>query len=135
MRQANDESFFTPFGLWVKEYLPEGFSVTDMDFVIEDYEQERLMIVEEKQNGAGFNSKGQKKTFALLDERLYNWAQRSSYDYWGFYLLSIPETFIGPGCELNGQKVTVEELQSHLSFEEQIVQPFKFDWRKQKSHA
>jgi hypothetical protein len=135
MRQANDESLFTPFGLWVKEYLPQHFSVTDLDFVIEDYKRERLMIVEEKQNGGGFNSKGQKKTFALLDERLYRWSQRSSYDYWGFYLLSIPKTFIGPGCKLNGEKVTVEQLQSHLSFEDYIVQPFKFEWRKQQNHA
>lgn len=136
MRRANNESQFTPLGLWIQEYLPKTFSVTNLDYVIEAYKQEQFMLVEEKQNGSQLHT-AQRMTFAVLDEHLYKRCQNTDYDYWGFYEVRLPEnaTFVGPGVKLNGSEVTVEQLQRHLSFQDKVVPPYQFEWRRNDSHA
>lgn len=132
MRRANNEDAFTPLGLWIKEYLPASFSVTNLDYVIEEYQQERFMLVEEKQD-AGTLHRGQRLTFAILDEFLHKRCQDSEYEYWGFYLVQFPAgcSFVGPGVKLNKQEVKVEELKRHLSFDEKVVSPYQFEWRQE----
>lgn len=131
MRRANDKSQFTPLGLWIQEYLPQTFSVTNLDYVIEAYNQDKFMLVEEKQNGSKLHT-AQRMTFAVLDEYLAKRSENNGYEYWGFYEVRLPEdaTFVGPGMKLNGTEVTVEQLQRHLSFQERIVPPYQFRWRK-----
>ena len=95
-----------------------GLCVTNLDFVIEDFKQRKLMLLEEKtRNGTlGF---GQRKTFQLLDGFLKSSASSVGYDYWGFYLLTLPAgcDMPGPGMLLNGEPVTVEQFTQHISFQ------------------
>lgn len=134
MRQVNDESQFTPFGLWIREYVNKKFSVTNLDYVIEDYRGKNVMMVEEKQNGGKLHT-AQCLTFEVLDKALADNAPIQGYTYWGFYVVQMPRghTFIGPGVKLNGKSVTVEQLQRHLNFEKQIVGPHMFNWRKRQN--
>lgn len=131
MRRANDKSQFTPLGLWIQEYVPQAFSVTNLDYVIEAYNQERFMLVEEKQNGSRLHT-AQRMTFAVLDEYLAERCRDGEYEYWGFYEVRLAEdtTFVGPGMKLNGIDITVEQLQRHLSFQDRVVPPYQFEWRK-----
>lgn len=129
--QVNDESQFTPFGLWIRQYVNRRFSVTNLDYVIEDYRGKNIMLVEEKQSGGKLHT-AQGLTFEVLDKLLYDSAAAKGYTYWGFYVVQMPPncTFIGPGVKLNSVEITVEQLQRHLNFEEQVVSPYPFKWRR-----
>lgn len=128
MRRANDHSQFTPFGLWIQEYIRcsnDGMSVTNLDYVLEDFRQRKVLLLEEKQNNSDLKQ-AQSMTFKELDRFIAWAAEQHGYDYWGFYELKIPGTFIGPGIQLNGVKITVEQLQKHLNFERRVVDPYQF---------
>lgn len=91
MRSVNDSSQFTPFGLWIREYLrpsSDGFSVTNLDYVFEDYKNKKIMLVEEKQSG-GVLHKSQMLTFDVLDRHLSLVSKRVEYDYWGFFCCAV----------------------------------------------
>jgi hypothetical protein len=130
MRQVNNQDMFTPFGLWIREYGPPDISVTNLDYVINDYKRNRLMLFEEKQSGGNMHY-GQYKVFDVLDSYMSLYGARSlGIDYWGFYMLQMPpeKTMVGPGLKLNGRNITVEQLQRHISFQEKIVPRCYFPW-------
>lgn len=132
MRRAIDKNAFTPFGLWLQEYVNNKFSVTNLDFVIEDYRGKRLQLIEEKQSGGRLHN-AQLLTFAVLDEVLLQRCAEQGYDYWGFFLLVFPSgaTMPGPGMTLNGKRITCEELQAHCNFEHLACESYQFEHRRQ----
>jgi hypothetical protein len=131
MRRANHKDAFTPFGLWLQEYVNPNFSITNLDYVIEDYRGKRIQLIEEKQNGSSLGN-AQALTFAVLDEHLHRHSQEHGYEYWGFFLLQFKEgcSFVGPGMRLNRKPITCEELQAHLNFEKRHCDPIPFKHRR-----
>lgn len=126
MRSVLSRDQFTPFGIWIREYLKDsrdGLSVTNLDYVFEDFHKKILMLVEEKTNG-GHLGNAQKLTFQVIDRGLKKVAADLGYDYWGFYLIQLPKnaTMIGPGVTINGKPISVEELQKHLNMERKFCE-------------
>jgi hypothetical protein len=114
--------------MWVRQYCRpsgEGLSVTNLDYVFEDFRHKRLMLVEEKQNG-GHLVRGQAETFAVLDGAFCRVAPELGYTYAGLYVLQFPRgaTMPGPGMTLNNRRITAEELQAHLNFASRFCEPW-----------
>jgi hypothetical protein len=137
VRDVLNQSQFTPFGLWIRQYLKDsrkGLCVTNLDYVVEDFKRNRIMLLEEKQSG-GVMHRGQAMTFRVLDYAMARRSEKLGYEYWGFYVLQFPPkaTMPGPGMTLNNQSITCEELQSHLNFEEKFCDPVDFKWEPNPS--
>lgn len=134
MRKANNKEQFTPFGIWLQEYVRNDLSITNLDFVIEDYKAKKIMLLEEKQCSGKLHP-AQLLTFNVIDYALFNMAKKWSYDYWGFFVLILPQdaTMPGPGMTLNGYQITAEQLQDHLNFRNQFCQGYEFPWWKDDS--
>jgi hypothetical protein len=129
MRSVLNSEQFTPFGLWIRQYLRKsgnGLSVTNLDYVFEDFHNKKIMLVEEKQSGGDLH-KAQRFTFRAVDQCLRQAAPQSGYEYWGFYIVQLPSgcDMVGPGVRLNGMEVTVEQLVKHLNFETKICDGMK----------
>ena len=119
-RSVLDRDQFTPFGLWIRQYCRDsgdGLCVTNLDYVLEDFHQKKIMLLEEKQN-AGKLGHGQKLSFQLLHRSLRNREWSPLYEYWGFYLLQFPPhcDMPGPGMTLNSKTITAEQLRDHCNF-------------------
>jgi len=120
MRAVGDKNQFTPFGIWIREYLRssgDGLAVTNLDYVIEDFKNKKIMLLEEKQSGGTLHP-AQRLTFKVIDAWLRSSCPASGYDYWGFYVLKFPcgATMPGPGMTLNGAPITCEQLKAHCDF-------------------
>jgi hypothetical protein len=126
MRKVNSPDQITPIGFWIREYVTEtGMSVTNLDYVLEDFKRKKLMLLEEKQSG-GVIHNAQRMTFMVLDSFLRSGiCQVLGYEYWGFYVLQLPpgKTMPGPGMKLNNKVITGEQLAAHLSFEKAFCAP------------
>jgi len=129
MRTAKNREQFTPFSLWLQEYCRSDLSITNLDFVIEDYKQKKLMLLEEKQYDGKLHN-AQMLTFDVLDYTCTKAAEKKGYDYWGFFLLRMPfnASMVGPGIKLNEKVITVEQLQRHINFEAKAVDRYEFPW-------
>lgn len=127
MRSVMQEAQFTPFGLWIRQYLRDsrdGLSVTNLDYILEDFKRKKLMLLEEKQSG-GVIHNAQRLTFAVIDRCAFVMAPRWQYEYWGFYILTFPSgaSMPGPGMMLNNKVITTEQLQEHLNFQKRFCDP------------
>ena len=134
MRSVLNQDQFTPFGLWIRQYLPkseDGISVTNLDYIIEDFRNKKIMLLEEKSNGGKLH-RAQCLTFEVLDRVLFHNAPKLGYEYWGMFILQFPHgcDMPGPGMKLNDMVISAEKLQAHLSFKDKAVEPFRFKWRK-----
>lgn len=139
MRSVLNESQFTPFGLWVRQYLRDssrkpvvgGMSITNLDYVLEDFLNKKIMLLEEKQSGGQLHT-SQRLTFRVIDYALEQIAAVCGYEYWGFYVLQFPPncTMPGPGMTLNGKIVSVDDLVAHLNFERKFCDPLKIVYNK-----
>jgi hypothetical protein len=129
MRNAKNREQFTPFSLWLQEYCRDDLSITNLDFVIEDYKNKKIMLLEEKQYGGKLHH-AQCLTFDVVDQACTYAAKKQRYDYWGFFLLQMPEkaSMPGPGILLNGISITVEQLQGHINFTAKAAPRYKFPW-------
>lgn len=125
MRKPQRKEDFTPFGLWIPENCKssrDGLSVSNLDYVFEDFKKKRLMLVEEKRyNGALYHA--QRLTFKVLDKMLRQVARSHGYDYWGFYLVVLAKELPEDGVRLNGNPVSVDQLIKHLNFEVKACDP------------
>jgi len=128
MRKVNGPSCFTPFGLWMREFLRDsnnceggGLTATNIDYVLHDYQNKKIMILEEKTKG-GIIHYAQSETFKILDKILYKYAKKFNLDYWGFYVLQFPPGKELPcaGMRLNWNEITTEQLIKHMNFEEKF---------------
>lgn len=131
MRSIGDRDQFTPVGIWLREYLRQshdGLSITNLDYVLEDFKRKRVMLLEEKQSN-GTLHKAQTLTFRVLDGAMRVGAAKAGYDYWGFFVLRLPAnaTMPGPGMTLNGSVITSEQLRAHLNFDEKFCEGYCFD--------
>lgn len=134
MRRANNKEQFTPFGLWLQEYVRTDLSITNLDYVVEDYKNKRIQLVEEKQCG-GVVHRAQLLTFNVMDAIFDRAAKAHGYDYWGFFVLRMPSgaTMPGPGMTLNDKVITCEQLAAHLDFQEKFCEPLQMPWRTRKA--
>jgi hypothetical protein len=133
MRSAIHKDQFTPFGLWLQQYLRQsgdGLSITNLDYVIEDFKHKRIMLLEEKQNNGGVG-RAQLLTFNVLDRALTAMSERNGYEYWGFFVVKFPRgaDMPGPGMTINDHLVGADELQRHLNFEEKFCEGLVMPWR------
>lgn len=134
MRSVLDEAQFTPFGMWIRQYVRDGLSITNLDYVIEDYKSKKIMLLEEKQNGGSVHP-AQRMTFQTLDRMLEKIAGDQGYEYWGFFVFRLPPntTMPGPGMTLNMKPITCEQLQAHLGFAKKFCNGVEFvngGWRE-----
>jgi hypothetical protein len=136
MRTAKNREQFTPFSLWLQEYCRSDLSITNLDFVIEDYKNRKIMLLEEKQYGGRLHH-AQCLTFDVVDYACTMAAKSKDYDYWGFFLLQLPEnaSMIGPGIMLNGRVITAEQLQAHINFAAKAAPRYRFPWMEKKGAA
>ena len=127
MRRVGSPDQITPFGFWIREFgLPANqCSVTNLDYVIEDYRAKRIMLLEEKQQG-GTLKYAQKETFRIVDDAMRRSARVQGYTYWGLYIIRFPQgiTMPGPGMTLNERPISGEELQAHIRFERRFCEPY-----------
>jgi len=129
MRSVLNEDQFTPFGLWIRQYLRKsenGLSVTNLDYILEDFRNKKIMLLEEKQS-KGSLGYAQRLTFKVVDQCLCKIANDLNYEYWGFYVLQFPlnANMPGPGMILNEKIITSEQLVNHLNFIQKFCEPFK----------
>ncbi|MBI4962469.1 MAG: hypothetical protein HY913_04270 [Desulfomonile tiedjei] len=129
MRELGHAAALTPFGIWIRENCKQvHLIVTNLDYVLFEYDLRRMMLLEEKQY-FGRVHRGQQSVFKILDQILSDHAASYDIDYWGFYLLQFRSDghLPGPDMRLNGYTLTEEALIRHLNFEEQIVPPRKMN--------
>jgi len=135
-RAAIHPDEFTPFGLWIKEYVEQCMTVTNIDYFLMKIEKEIVyaMLIEEKTNN-GKLTNAQRMALRFLHNQLManngvdydfeTWGIKK-IEYWGFYLLKFPfkATMPGPGMTVNDKIITAEQLASHLSFSEKFCDCF-----------
>lgn len=131
MRQVGDVSQITPFGHWLRQYCRSshrgsaggGLAVTNLDYVLEDFQHKRLMLLEEKQNSGELHT-AQRLTLEVLDRALWLACLEIGYQYCGFYVLRMTGTMPGPGMLLNDKPITAEQLVAHLNFQRRHTDPY-----------
>jgi len=130
MRGVGDPDQITPLGHWIRQYgLEKGCSVTNLDYIVEDYDRKKVLLIEEKQR-AGKLHPAQKLTMSLVDHCMRQNMKALGYDYWGFFLVVLPEhaTLVGPGLTINGVVSTVEDLRALIRFDRMCVKPMDLSW-------
>jgi hypothetical protein len=120
MRGVGNRDEFTPLGLFMREHCRDvGLTITNIDYMVHDYQRNRVMLIEEKRRGAKLGY-GQSKTLQFLDELITRGVRlmRQPVEYWGIYVLQFPEGkhFPGPGMLLNNIPITVEQYVEHVNF-------------------
>jgi hypothetical protein len=130
MRHVINKDQITPFGHWIRQYGPQqGVTVTNLDYVVEDYRERKIMLIEEKSNG-GEIAYGQKLTFAVLDAALGILDSLGVYKYHGAFVVQMPpgKDMPGPGTKVNGIDCTMEEIRDLLHFTvPQKVKPLRLE--------
>lgn len=121
MRRANNKEQFTPFGIWLQEYCRNDISITNLDFVVEDFKAKKIMLLEEKQCGGRLHH-AQTLTFDVLDYACEVGARHRGYEYWGFFVLRLLQgaSMPGPGMTLNNIPISSEELKNHIDFKQKF---------------
>jgi hypothetical protein len=128
-RAAIHKDEFTPFGLWLKEYVEPCMTITNIDYFLLKITKDTAlaMLVEEKTN-AGRLTDSQRMALRFLhqqltinDKTIYDFEKwgKKEINYWGFYILrfKLGATMPGPGMTLNNNLISMAELAAHLSFE------------------
>lgn len=136
-RAAIHESEFTPFGLWIKEYLDPCMTVTNIDYFLFKIKGDNVyaMLLEEKtNNGRMTDSQLMALRFIsnqLTEEsgKLYDFQRwgKKTINYWGFYMLKFVKgaTMPGPGMTMNGKEINIDELKKHMDFETKFCEGLK----------
>lgn len=106
------------FSGWIRKNLPDsstGFSVSDLDFVLWNWKEKKIMFLEIKTRGNQPRA-GQK----IMWENINKWMSKGIDDEWeycGFHLIVFEKTFFEDGkCYLNNKEIEEEELIIFLSF-------------------
>lgn len=105
------------FSQWVRDNLPDssfGFLVTDLDFILYNYNTKRVMLLEIKTKNTNL-----KEWQKIIFNNLSRWIKNGINDNWdflGFNVVKFQNTFFDDGeCYLNNQKITENELKIFLS--------------------
>lgn len=105
----------TNFGKWLRSNdqldSSNGYTATDIDYVWNDYQSNKFMLVEEKCNNST-SSFPQSQTFKMLDKNI------NSNNYYGFHLLQFENTSPTDGdIYLDTRKITEGQLVKFFQFE------------------
>lgn len=108
------------FSKWVRQKLPDsdtGFSASDLDFIIWNWKEKKVMFLEIKTRNAKIK-KGQK----MMWQHLHHWILKGidkNWQYFGFHLIVFEKTNFEDGkCYLNHKEITEKQLIEFLSFKE-----------------
>ena len=101
---------------WVHKFYPngcDGFTVTDIDLVIQNYKTKRIIFIETKTRNS------EKSKFQIILFRNINrWLKQGidkDWEYLGFYTIKFENTYFDDGkCWLNNIEVTQNELEEFL---------------------
>lgn len=108
------------FNLWIKDNLPDsnnGFRVSDLDFILYNRKNNRLMLLEVKTR-RGYVEPWQRQLFDLLDSLIKSGTKDYQVEYLGLhYLIFTGETPFEDGskCRLDGKTISEEHLIKFLS--------------------
>lgn len=127
MRQINNPRRFTPLGIFMHEYCDPsetGLLIMNVDYLIHNYKTRQIMILEEKVGNEQV-SYAQNAQLTQMDEVYRCGASPARVNYWGIFILRLPQscTHVGPGIRLNGVPITVEQLVRHINFIEPAAPP------------
>lgn len=105
------------FSGWIRRMLPDsstGFLVSDLDFILWNYNTRRLMLIEVKTRGAKMRF-WQEGLFNTLDQILTIGSSTAGVDYLGFHCIRFENTTFSDGrCMIDGELVTESELIDYL---------------------
>jgi len=105
------------FSDWVREKLPDsagGFYITDIDFVIYNKKSKKLLMIEQKVNGANVKQ-WQREIFSNIKTWIAN-GINGDYTFNGFHLLQFEKYFFDDGkVYYNGKEVSEGELVEIIS--------------------
>ena len=132
VRKADNPELLTNFGLWIRNNCAPSteLTLTNLDYFIKNrgINPNILILFEEKCKMDKLHY-GQMQLFKNLDEIIRTAAPLLGYDYWGFYLLQLPEYSPEEGMLLNGEEITVDQLINHINGYVPVVAPFLAnDW-------
>ena len=109
------------FSNWIRENLPnpkQGMTVTDLDFIFNDYKQKKILLAEIKTRNAPIKTH-QRKTFEVLHKALLKGFKDEDYTYCGTHLIQFENTNPEDGeIYINGLLVTRFEFIAFLSFKD-----------------
>lgn len=117
MTKQRYDSHSTEFGLWLREQEEidsnKGYTATNIDYLWHNWKNGKWMLIEEKRYGSEPKS-WQKRRFDMLDRQC-----RDHDKYKGFHYITFENTSPDDGwIELDGERVTKEELIAFLEFSE-----------------
>ena len=100
------------FSRWIRNNLPDsstGLIVSDLDFILCNYKNKKLMLLEIKTRNAEL------KTWqSILFSNIDRWIKKgidADWEYKGFHCLKFENTFFNDGrAFLDGHETTEEEL-------------------------
>jgi len=105
------------FSQWIRDNLPDssfGFMVTDLDFILYNYNTKKIMLLELKMRNANL-----KKWQENIFNNLSKWIKKgidNDWTYLGFNIIKFQNQFFNDGdCYLNNRKITEIELKLFLS--------------------
>jgi len=125
MREQRHPEYFTPFGTWIRSNLRSDLSITNIDYMIEDYKNQRIMLLEEKQYHGAYGE-GQSKTFLVLDSIIKTGAEKFGYEYWDFYTASFTKSVPEDGVLLNNKLCSVQQFKDHCNFKKRFCEPLSW---------
>jgi hypothetical protein len=108
------------FSQWIRRCLPDsntGYCVSDLDFILWNWKQKKLMFIEVKTR----NSEP-KRFQQIMWNNLAKWITagmelEKEWTFLGYHLIKFENTFFNDGkCFLNGEEITEEDLIKKLSF-------------------
>ena len=110
----------SPFSQWLRSNTNllsrDGYTAHNLDYIWRNYKLRKLMLIEEKCRMSHV-TRSQRHAFQLLHESLRT-APPRDWTYCGFHLVQFekegPED--GGGIYLNGQSITVTQLEQFLAF-------------------
>ena len=107
------------FSTWVRTNLPDsstGFLVSDLDFILQNYNTKKIMLIEIKTHGCPLKT-WQSKLFNQIDKWLKNGVD-NDWQYYGFHVITFENTFFNDGkTYLDGVEKTENEIKKFLSFD------------------
>lgn len=106
------------FSGWIRSHLPDssvGFGVSDLDFIVCNWKEKKLMFLEVKINN-GQLTYFQKKIYTDLHRWIKNGID-DGWKYYGFNLITFENRSFEDGkCYLNNKEISEFDLINFLSF-------------------
>lgn len=106
------------FSGWIRNNLPDssvGYGVSDLDFIICNWKEKKIMFVEVKTNN-GSLTYFQKSLYTDLHRWIKNGID-NEWKYYGFNLIVFEHSSFDDGkCFLNNREINETDLINYLSF-------------------